>query len=214
MLRALATALALSPRRLSSKGGEEGGVKFDRSCFGVVASNANYVTLGSAIQKARPRPTHPVSGAPRVPLAFLAPPAARRRANPLHATVNGRLAEFGGRIRGALRAAGVPARDKPWPPTARAGATARRVVRRADRALSRAQAGLKDALMAPGPLTVFAPNDDAFIEVIKALKTTKLGLMELPNLGDILKNHVVAGAIMAADLKEGQVRRPRAAWRA
>ena len=60
--------------------------------------------------------------------------------------------------------------------------------------------------MAPGPLTLFAPNDDAFAEVIKALKTTKLGLMELPNLGDILKNHVVAGAIMAADLKEGQAR--------
>ena len=60
--------------------------------------------------------------------------------------------------------------------------------------------------MAPGPLTVFAPNDDAFAEVIKALKTTKLGLMELPNLGDILKNHVVAGAIMSTDLKEGQAR--------
>ena len=60
--------------------------------------------------------------------------------------------------------------------------------------------------MAPGPLTVFAPNDDAFAEVIKALKTTKLGLMELPNLGDILKNHVVAGAIMSSDLKEGQAR--------
>ncbi len=63
--------------------------------------------------------------------------------------------------------------------------------------------------MAAGPLTVFAPNDDAFAEVIKALKTTKLGLMDLPNLGDILKNHVVAGSVMAADLKEGQVRRPR-----
>ena len=62
--------------------------------------------------------------------------------------------------------------------------------------------------MAPGPLTVFAPNDDAFAEVIKALKTTKLGLMELPNLGDILKNHVVAGAIMSSDLKEGQARAP------
>ena len=62
--------------------------------------------------------------------------------------------------------------------------------------------------MAPGPLTVFAPNDDAFADVIKALKTTKLGLMELPNLGDILKNHVVAGAIMSSDLKEGQARAP------
>jgi hypothetical protein len=139
----------------------------------------------------------------------VAPPAACRRANPLHALASGLLAQFGGRIRGALRAAGGAAPDKPWPPTALVGATARRVVRRADRASPRAQAGLKDALMAAGPLTVFAPNDDAFAEVIKALKTTKLGLMDLPNLGDILKNHVVAGSVMAADLKEGQVRRPR-----
>jgi len=54
------------------------------------------------------------------------------------------------------------------------------------------------------PPQLFAPNDDAFAEVIKALKITKLELINLPNLGDILKNHVVAGAIMAADLKEGQ----------
>jgi uncharacterized surface protein with fasciclin (FAS1) repeats len=66
------------------------------------------------------------------------------------------------------------------------------------------QAGLKDALMAPGPYTVFAPNDDAFVEVIKALKTTKLGLMELANLGDILKGHVVAGALTSDQLTEGQ----------
>ena len=58
--------------------------------------------------------------------------------------------------------------------------------------------------MAPGPFTVFAPNDDAFVEVIKALKTTKLGLMELANLGDILKGHVVAGALTSDQLTEGQ----------
>ena len=58
--------------------------------------------------------------------------------------------------------------------------------------------------MGPGPLTVFAPNDDAFTEVIKALGTTKLGLMALPNLADILKYHVVAGSVMSSDLKEGQ----------
>ena len=58
--------------------------------------------------------------------------------------------------------------------------------------------------MAPGPLTVFAPNDDAFADVIKTLKITKLQLMELPNLPDILKNHVVAGSVLSSDLKEGQ----------
>ena len=53
----------LRARSASSKGGEEGGVKFDRSCFGIVASNANYVTLGSAIQKARV-PPHPPCAVP------------------------------------------------------------------------------------------------------------------------------------------------------
>ena len=61
----------LTPRSASSKGGEEGGVKFDRSCFGIVASNANYVTLGSAIQKVRSaaRAT-PCAGAPACHLAL------------------------------------------------------------------------------------------------------------------------------------------------
>jgi uncharacterized surface protein with fasciclin (FAS1) repeats len=39
---------------------------------------------------------------------------------------------------------------------------------------------------------------------MKALKLNRLTLLELPNLGDILKGHVVAGAITSADLKEGQ----------
>ena len=46
---------------------------------------------------------------------------------------------------------------------------------------------MADALMGPGPFTVFAPDDDAFVAVAKKLGTTRLGLLELPNLGDILK---------------------------
>jgi hypothetical protein len=48
-------ALVVVANEKQGKGGEEGGVKFDRSVFGIVASNANYITLGSAIQKARKR---------------------------------------------------------------------------------------------------------------------------------------------------------------
>ena len=39
---------------------------------------------------------------------------------------------------------------------------------------------------------------------LKALGTTKLELRNLPALPDILKNHVVSGALLAGDLKEGQ----------
>lgn len=44
------------------------------------------------------------------------------------------------------------------------------------------QAGLAATLMSPGPFTLFAPNDDAFADAVKALGTTKLGLRDLPNL--------------------------------
>ena len=62
------------------------------------------------------------------------------------------------------------------------------------------QAGLVDTLKGPGPFTVFAPTDDAFAKVPKA---TLDGLM-LPAqktvLADVLKYHVVAGKLTAADL--------------
>jgi uncharacterized surface protein with fasciclin (FAS1) repeats len=100
----------------SSKGGEEGGKKFDRSCFGVIASNANYMILGSLITKA----------------------------------------------------------------------------------------GLEETLTDPnGKFTVFAPDDDAFAAAAKKLGTTKLGLADLPNLADVLKNHVVSGEVKSTDLTEG-----------
>ena len=33
------------------KGGEEGGKSFDKSCYGTLATNANYALLASAIAK-------------------------------------------------------------------------------------------------------------------------------------------------------------------
>lgn len=65
------------------------------------------------------------------------------------------------------------------------------------------QTGLTGALSGPGPFTLFAPNDDAFIAATKKLGITKLELMSLPNLGEILKCHVINGAVTSDQLKEG-----------
>jgi uncharacterized surface protein with fasciclin (FAS1) repeats len=64
-------------------------------------------------------------------------------------------------------------------------------------------AGFEPTLTGAGPFTVFAPNDDVFGDALKALGTTKLELLSLPALPDILKNHVVAGSVLSTDLKEG-----------
>ena len=66
------------------------------------------------------------------------------------------------------------------------------------------EAGLVDALSAEGPFTVFAPTDAAITALIEALEITAEDLLALPNLGDILQYHVVAGAAMSGDLTDGQ----------
>jgi len=58
-----------------------------------------------------------------------------------------------------------------------------------------------EALSGPGPFTMFAPDDDAFAAAAKKLGVTKLELMNLPTLGDVLKNHVVAGKVLSSDLR-------------
>lgn len=50
---------------------------------------------------------------------------------------------------------------------------------------------------------MFAPNDDAFVALAKKLGKTKMELLDLPNLADVLKFHVVSGRVMSTDLKEG-----------
>ncbi|MBP7687692.1 MAG: fasciclin domain-containing protein, partial [Thermoflexales bacterium] len=59
-------------------------------------------------------------------------------------------------------------------------------------------AGLVDALKADGPLTVFAPTDDAFAKLPAG--TVEALLKDPKALGDILKYHVVAGKVMAAEV--------------
>jgi transforming growth factor-beta-induced protein len=58
-------------------------------------------------------------------------------------------------------------------------------------------AGLIDALKGAGPFTVFAPTDEAFAALPKG--TLEALLKDPKKLGDILKYHVVAGKVLAAD---------------
>ena len=65
-------------------------------------------------------------------------------------------------------------------------------------------AGLVDALSGEGPFTVFAPTDDAVVALTEALGITADDLLALPNLGEILQYHVVAGEAFSNDLEDGQ----------
>ena len=65
-------------------------------------------------------------------------------------------------------------------------------------------AGLVDTLKGPGPFTVFAPTDEAFAKIPKA---TLDGLLkDKAALSKILTYHVVAGKVMAKDIKAGPVK--------
>jgi len=59
-------------------------------------------------------------------------------------------------------------------------------------------------LTSAGPITVFCPNDDAFVELAQKLGTTKIDLMSHQALPDIVKHHVIQGAVTLADMSEGK----------
>jgi uncharacterized surface protein with fasciclin (FAS1) repeats len=59
-------------------------------------------------------------------------------------------------------------------------------------------AGLVETLNTKGPFTVFAPTDEAFAKLPKG--TVDGLLKDVPKLTDILKYHVVNGAVPAADV--------------
>ena len=62
-------------------------------------------------------------------------------------------------------------------------------------------AGLVETLKGDGPLTVFAPTDDAFAALPEG---TVEGLLEdTDTLTSILTYHVVPGAVMSSDLSDG-----------
>jgi len=66
------------------------------------------------------------------------------------------------------------------------------------------QAGLTETLQGPGPFTVFAPTNDAF-KAVPAKTMEALG-KDPAALKDVLTFHVVPGAVMAADVKNGNVK--------
>ncbi len=65
-------------------------------------------------------------------------------------------------------------------------------------------AGLVDTLKGKGPFTVFAPTDEAFAKIPKA--DLDALLQDKAKLTAVLTYHVVAGKVMAADVKAGKVK--------
>jgi uncharacterized surface protein with fasciclin (FAS1) repeats len=66
-------------------------------------------------------------------------------------------------------------------------------------------AGLVETLTGEGPLTVFAPTDEAFEALPQATVDSLLLEENREQLVDILTYHVVAGSVMSGDLVEGEV---------
>jgi uncharacterized surface protein with fasciclin (FAS1) repeats len=62
-------------------------------------------------------------------------------------------------------------------------------------------AGLVDALKVPGPLTVFAPTDDAFAKLPAGTVENLLKPENVDQLKGILLYHVVSGKVMSSDIK-------------
>lgn len=65
-------------------------------------------------------------------------------------------------------------------------------------------AGLVDTLKGNGPFTVFAPTDDAFARIPKA--DLDALLKDKAKLTAVLTYHVVAGKVLAKDIKPGKVK--------
>lgn len=65
-------------------------------------------------------------------------------------------------------------------------------------------AGLVDTLKGKGPFTVFAPTDAAFAKIPKA--DLDALLKDKAKLTAVLTYHVVAGKVMAADVKAGKIK--------
>lgn len=65
-------------------------------------------------------------------------------------------------------------------------------------------AGLVDTLKGAGPFTVFAPTDEAFAAIPKDQLDTLL--KDKAKLTAVLTYHVVAGKVMAKDVKAGEVK--------
>ena len=67
-------------------------------------------------------------------------------------------------------------------------------------------AGLVDTLSSKGPFTIFAPTNEAFAKLPKGTVEDLLKPENKEKLVAILTYHVVAGKVMAADVKAGNVK--------
>lgn len=67
-------------------------------------------------------------------------------------------------------------------------------------------ADLAEALGTDGPFTIFAPNNAAFEKLPEGTVASLLKPENKEKLAEILKYHVVAGKVMAADVKPGKVK--------
>ena len=68
------------------------------------------------------------------------------------------------------------------------------------------RAGLVDALSADGPLTVFAPTNQAFSDLLSGLGFSRLEDVPVDVLKNILLNHVVSGKVKSSDLSTGYIK--------
>lgn len=66
-------------------------------------------------------------------------------------------------------------------------------------------AGLVETLSGDGPFTIFAPTNEAFAKLPEGTVETLLKPENKDKLTGILTYHVVAGKVMAADVKAGKV---------
>ncbi|MFM7225360.1 MAG: fasciclin domain-containing protein [Actinomycetota bacterium] len=67
-------------------------------------------------------------------------------------------------------------------------------------------AGLAETLSGPGPFTVFAPTNEAFAKLPAGTVENLLKPENKDQLSGILTYHVVAGNVLAADVKPGKVK--------
>ena len=65
--------------------------------------------------------------------------------------------------------------------------------------------GLVETLKGDGPFTVFAPTNEAFAKLPEGTLESLLKPESKDKLASILKYHVVAGKVMAKDVKPGEV---------
>lgn len=67
-------------------------------------------------------------------------------------------------------------------------------------------AGLAETLSGTGPFTIFAPTNEAFAKLPKGTVEDLLKPENKEKLAAILTYHVVAGKVLAADVKAGKVK--------